>query len=383
MSEVHELSALERLRSKKTSAAVCHLIDQNGGWIPFDRYMELVLYDPELGYYSACDQQFGAGGDFVTAPVISDLFGQAIAGQLSRLIGQIPQAGVIEHGAGNGQLALQVLKELERVGRTDFTYRIVEKSPALRKRQQQVLGQQLPQWAGRIEWVDEQPDNFNGVVVANELLDALPIRRIRKFSGGYEEMGVVHHQGQLQCEFRLVHEQEILNRLEPLQLADGYLTEIGLEAERWVRSVASSISCGALLLIDYGYGRREFYHPQRSDGTFLCYFRHTAADNPLILPGLQDLTAHVDFTAIAEAGEAGGMHFSGFTSQAQFLLASEVVERLGLGDGESMEHLQQIAGLKQLLHPGGMGEVFKIIGFTSAADNPIDWGRARSLAHTL
>lgn len=331
-----------------------------GGWIPFARYMELVLYAPGLGYYVAGARKLGAGGDFVTAPEISALFGRALAQQVAQIL-EHAGGGVLELGAGSGKLAAVLLAELARLGRVPRRYRILEISPELRERQRAALASEVPALLDRVEWLDALPAQVTGVVLGNEVLDAVPVHAVAWREQGVFERGVALEGENFGWDERPAGAQ-LRAAAEAIRVAPPYLSEIGLTAQALVFSLARRLQRGAMLFIDYGFGRAEFYHPQRSDGTLMCHYRHRAHDDPFRLPGLQDITAHVDFTAIARSGERAGLQLLGYATQAQFLLNCGITALLGETPAEdAAAWLPRTAAVQRLLSPAEMGELFKVV----------------------
>lgn len=344
-------------------------MEGNGGCIPFDRYMELALYAPGLGYYSNGLRKFGEAGDFVTAPEISPLFGGCIAGQCLEVMDQIGECDILEFGAGSGRLAADILTGLDRLGHLPRRYCILELSAALRQRQQALLEQELPHLAGRVQWLDGLPERFSGVLIANEVIDAMPVQRFRLSEQSVQEQFLRWDGDRLQFLWDEPQTQGLAQAVERLRahhgLPPGYESEINLRARAWIGELASCLRQGLVLLIDYGYSGREFYHPQRDRGTLICHYRHRVHDDPFILPGLQDITANVDFTALAEAGETAGFERIAFTSQAWFLLGGGLERLLAQLPGfeqDPRRHLSQLQAVKRLTLPNEMGERFKVLG---------------------
>ena len=331
-------------------------IAASGGWISFARYMELALYTPGLGYYSADSAKFGGGGDFVTAPQLSPLFGRVLARQLAEVLRQ-SGGGVLELGAGNGLLAEQVLGEFRALG-LEVPYSILEVSGHLRARQQQAL----QPFAGKVRWLDALPERFAGVIFGNEVLVALPVHLIHWTKDGPLERGVAVRAGSLAWADRPIADPVLGGRARALELPAGYLSEINLAAPALIKTLAERLYAGLLLFIDYGFGRGEYYHPQRHMGTLRAHYRHHALDDPFYLPGLCDLTAHVDFTAVADAGLEAGLDVCGYATQAHFLLAGGITALLAETSADSAaDYLPLSAGVQKLLSPAEMGELFKVI----------------------
>lgn len=342
--------------SARVAAHIAAEIERSGGWLPFDRYMQQVLYAPELGYYAAGARKFGdsaAGGDFVTAPEISPLFAQALAQQLVQLFEQVP-ARIVEFGAGSGALASDLIAALVDLDVTLERYSIVEVSSDLVDRQQQRLQ------STAVEWLAAPPTKFEGVMLANEVLDVMPVKLFVKRGGVTFERGVVVNNGSFAFEERRA-DTELDAAVTAIEaehgpLPDGYASEVNLIAESWMRSSAQWLARGALLVIDYGFPGREYYHPQRLMGTIMCHFRHHAHGDPFWFPGLNDLTAHVDFSAMAQAAHAAGLDVLGYTSQARFLLNCGVLDQL-----RAAHSPQRTSGAQRLLSEAEMGELFKVL----------------------
>ncbi len=394
-----------------------------GGWISFAEYMSLALYAPGLGYYSAGARKFGAEGDFVTAPELTPLFGRAMAGQAAEVLGACA-GDILELGAGSGRLAVDMLQELDRLGCLPGRYYILEVSPDLRQRQQARLAEELPHLLDKVSWLERLPERFAGFIVANEVLDALPVHLVHWHEGKLFERGCVfdvergfgwqdkpQEAGSLYATARCLPEQ-----------GDDYQSEINLAAPALISSLAECMVQGLMVFIDYGFPRAEYYHPDRDQGTLMCHYRHAAFDGPFVYPGLVDITAHVDFTAVADAGLDAGLDVVGYTTQAHFLINCGVLELLrphtsngsasiGLagvapsspalppggegstypspsgrgarGAGASLEegddnvlvatpasadYLRQSAAVQKLIQPSEMGELFKVIGLAKGLD---------------
>jgi SAM-dependent MidA family methyltransferase len=362
----------ERALSQHLTDLICAEIDRAGGAMPFARFMELALYAPELGYYSAGKHKFGAAGDFVTAPELGPVFAQCVARQCAQILGALPHADMLEAGAGSGALAVQLLLELERLGQLPAHYFILEISSALRARQQALFTDQAAHLLERVHWLDTLPPaGFRGIVLGNELLDAMPVERFHITAQGGLQMQV-GWQGNRFVWLEAPAHDALQDRLAALDLPADYISEIGLAAEGWVRSVADILELGVLLLVDYGFPRSEFYHPQRASGTLMCHYRHRAHADPLIRVGLQDITAHVDFSAMAQAGTESGLKLLGYNSQALFLLAcglEDIATRIDPADTRA--HLDFTNQIKKLTLPHEMGELFKVIAMGRGIDTPL------------
>jgi len=361
--------------AQQHSQQLCELIQQDislqGGWIPFSRFMELALYAPGLGYYSAGASKFGAAGDFITAPEISPLFGRTLARQVADIM-QLSTPQILELGAGSGKLALDILTELERLGQLPDSYSILEVSADLRERQQTLLQKHVPQLVGRVHWLDTLPAQISGAVIANEVLDALPVHLVRWSDARVFERGVVNQGNNFNWKERLPETPALLELAQQISVPDGYLSEISLTARGLVSTLCERLSCGALLCIDYGFGSREYYHPQRSSGTLMCHYRHHAHDNPFFLVGLQDITAHVDFTAVAESAIDQGANLLGYTSQAHFLMNGGITDFISQVSPDNLrEYLPLSAQIQKLTSPAEMGELFKVIALGKGIDAPL------------
>jgi SAM-dependent MidA family methyltransferase len=331
-------------------------IVQAGNWISFARFMELALYAPGLGYYAGGSAKLGAPGDFVTAPELGTLFARSLARQVADLLE--PGAAILEFGAGSGALARALLDELGRIDAGAPEYLIVEPSAELAERQQAHLGT-------RARWLTRLPERFRGVVIANEVADAMPVHALVWTGEEIFERGVCLADGRLAWSERpaagsvLAAACSLRVELPP---CGRYESEIGLAARAWMRSVADMLESGAALIVDYGFPEREYYHPQRSMGTLMCHYRHRAHGDPFWLPGLQDITTHVDFSALAAAAVEGGLALLGYTTQAQFLVNCGITDLLASTDAADTARYAPLANeAKLLLSPAEMGELFKVL----------------------
>ncbi len=354
-------------------------IDAAGGWIGFDRYLQHALYEPGLGYYSGPNRVFGAEGDFVTAPEMSSLFGGCVAVQCAQWLDEVG-GGIVEFGAGSGALAAQVLSTLRDADSLPDSYAIVELSAPLRERQRRTIDAAGPGLLERVRWLDELPERIEGVVLANEVLDAMPVRVFRCAGADVLERGVTRvgddalgwAERAADPRFAaLVHERlreawsvYAGERIEVLREAAPYVSEIGEQAEAWVQTVGSRLARGAMLLIDYGFPRHELYHPQRDGGTLRCHFRHRSHDDPFLWPGLQDVTAHVDFSAVGDAAARAGLELLGFQSQARFLLDCGLLDACAAIPRDDLRAwTRETHAVQRLLSEAEMGELFKAIAF--------------------
>jgi SAM-dependent MidA family methyltransferase len=346
-------------------------IEQQGGWISFADYMQQALYTPHLGYYSGGGNKFGIGGDFVTAPQISPLFAQAIANQLAPVLLETGGA-ILELGAGTGRLAQGLLRALHTQHQLLPHYYILEVSANLRMRQQESLQAGLPaELYARVQWLDRLPEQFTGVVIGNEVLDAIPVQLVEWHGGRWLERGVGYEHGFV-WQTRPLQNEAGVAHIDAAQLPEGYLTEINPAAQGLIASLAAMLQQGLILLPDYGFSTREYYHPQRNQGTLMCHYQHYAHDDPLRYPGLQDITAHVDFTAMAETALAHGLDCAGYTNQAQFLINCGILQLLQqINPEDSAHYLPQVAAVQKLLSPAEMGELFKVLALSKGISLPL------------
>lgn len=356
--------------SQRVTAHLQTLIREAGGWIPFARFMEAALYAPGLGYYAAGAMKFGAAGDFVTAPELTPLFGRTLAHAIAPVLADSPEwdktrGDILELGAGSGKLALDVLGELERLDALPARYAILEVSADLRARQQARIAQERPDLTHRVHWLDALPAAFEGVVLGNEVFDALPVELLHWTASGPQAHGVVQQGEGFAWQDRPIDDPALRTRAEALDLAPGYLSEISLAADALIAALAHSLQRGLILLIDYGFSAGEYYHPQRHMGTLRAHYRHHALDDPFYLPGLCDLTAHVDFSALARAGMEAGLDLAGYASQASFLLNAGLTELLmQTPPTDAAAFLPQSNAVQRLVSPAEMGDLFKVIALT-------------------
>ena len=358
------------------------------GRIGFDDFMRMALYEPELGYYAGDAHKFGRydhdGSDFITAPELSPLFAQACAQQVAEVLRQSAPA-LLEFGAGSGRLAADLLNAL---GDACASYAIVELSASLRARQRALIEREAPAHAHKVQWLDALPARFDGGVIGNEVLDAMPVRLIERVDGAWVERCVAEADGRFVWTRRTLDAAALAALAECIPeahaLPNGYVTEWPVEAAAFAATVARMLGRGGALFIDYGFPAAEFYHPHRAAGTLMCHVRHRAHDDPFWHPGLQDITAHVDFSSIAHAAVDAGAEFAGYTTQARFLMNCGIVELLGqAGAPGSLPYAQATSAMLKLLAESEMGELFKVIGFARGLDTP--WlGFARGdKGHTL
>ena len=377
-----DADALEH--SARVLGFVRELIASSGGWISFADYMNVVLYAPGLGYYAAGARKFGAAGDFVTAPELTPLFGRTLATSVASVLKET-QADVIELGPGSGRLAADVLEALATLDLLPGRYRLLEVSPELRARQQTLLERRIPALMDRVEWIDALPRRWRGVVLANEVLDAVPPHVIVHAQDGWHERGVASGDEALVLEDQPIASSALLaSAQQRFPASVPYVSELNPASEALVRSLAATCEQGALLLIDYGYPANEYYHRERSAGTVMAHYRHHAIADPLFLPGLCDITAHVDFSAIAEAGVDAGMEVAGFTTQAAFLLETGIADRLtAVSDPRSVDYLRAAAAVNRLVSPADMGERFKVLALEQGLASGVPGFARHDQSHRL
>ncbi|MDQ6916606.1 MAG: class I SAM-dependent methyltransferase [Pseudomonadota bacterium] len=375
-----------RAHSALVVAHIERMIAASGGWISFADYMGAALYAPGLGYYVAGARKFGSCGDFVTAPELSALFGQALAAQIAELISELPNSAVIELGPGTGRLAADLLSALRERAVVPERYCLLEVSPDLRARQREQLQRHVPELLPRVEWIDVLPQRWRGALVANEMLDAIAPHLIARRGGAWYERGVeLGAGGNLRFGDRALSKGALRDAAMMCFPDEGdYLSEINPAAQALVRSLALRCDAGALLLLDYGFPASEYYHPQRTGGTLVAHYRHRVVDDPFFLPGLADLTAHVDFSAIARAGVAGGMAIAGYATQARFLVNCGILDALARrGDPRSVAYIREAAAVQKLLSPAEMGEFFKVLAMSKGVDIDLIGFRDGDQSHRL
>ncbi len=387
------LSAEEEEHSRAVSALIRERVAAAGGWIPFERFMELALYAPGLGYYSAGSVKLGPGGDFVTAPEVSDLFSRCVARQCAPMLAG--DGEILELGAGTGRMAAAILENLASLGKLPARYAILEVSADLAERQRQRLGKLPREIRQRAVWLERLPERpINGVILANEVLDALPCRRFTLRGGAARELGVAaedepaSERGSGFVEREAAADEELssaaaaLLRDLPAPLPDGYTSEICLRVAPWIAGVAACLGQGLMLMFDYGLPRAHYYHPQRTAGTLRCHFKQRAHDDPYSNIGVQDITAWVDFTRVAEAAVDCGLDVSGFCTQAAFLLGTGV-EQFVAESTDTVERARLAGEARRLLLPGEMGEAFKVMALTRECDVPLEGFALQDLRRSL
>jgi SAM-dependent MidA family methyltransferase len=383
---------LNDLQTRHLARVHEYLVEQiaAAGWLSFERFMDIALYAPGLGYYSAGAHKLGADGDFTTAPEVSRLFGACVARQCAEVLSAVGTGDILELGAGSGRLAADILLRLDTLGVLPESYCILDLSADLRERQRRYFARYLPpHLQSRVQWLDQPPrESFDGLVLANEVLDALPVARFRWYADRVEELGVVIDDGRFAWEARPASPAlaDACRRLSKAGGAwdDGYVSECCPRLTAWTHSVTRSLRRGAALWFDYGLPRSQYYLPERHEGTLLCHFRQRAHGDPLLNPGLQDITAWVDFTLLAEASGAAGFTLSGFTTQSYFLAGlgiDQEMQIMAAGDDTQFARLANQA--RQLMLPGEMGERFKAMAWLRNLDLPLAGFALRDLRHTL
>ena len=374
--------------SQRVTEHIRSVVESHAGWIDFARYMDRVLYAPGLGYYAAGATKFGADGDFVTAPEISPLFGRTLALQIAPMLREL-QGELMELGAGSGALAVHMLLELERQHALPAKYYILELSADLQARQLQRLATQAPHLLERVSWLDALPASFAGVIVGNEVLDALPVHCVQWQADKIHERGVTWNGTQFEWALRERREGPLWQAAQSLPIDNGipdapYTSEISFAAPALIHALATMLVWGAMIFIDYGFPRREYYHPQRHMGTLRAHYRHHALDDPFFLPGLCDITAHVDFSALAQAAVRSGLTLAGYTSQANFLMNAGIADLLmQTSPAHAADYLPQANTVQRLVSPAEMGELFKVIAFTREFDFPCAGFAHGDRSHTL
>lgn len=361
---------IAKAHSDKLLALIQAEIADNGP-MSFQRYMDLALYANELGYYTAGAHKFGRAGDFVTAPEISSLFSRCVAKQCQQVLASLDSADMLELGAGSGVMALHLLEELERQQALPAHYYILEVSPDLQQRQRLLFAEKRPDLLEKVSWLHALPATpFNGVIVANEVMDAMPVHLFH-VGEGVQELCIDHGKQGLHFTVQPTKQKLLIESVNALgvDFAPGYQSEINLLLPAWIQSLSECLAKGLILLIDYGFPRHEYYHPDRHRGTVMCHYQHHAHDNPLIWPGIQDITAHVDFTAVAETAVNAGLAVSGFTHQAAFLINCKIAQMLEIVD--EVERFQLSQQVKTLTLPSEMGELFKAIALTKNFDDTL------------
>jgi len=338
-----------------------------GGKITFARYMELALYEPGLGYYSGHLRKFGPDGDFVTAPEISPLFSQCIAKQCAQVLIDMDHRTIFEFGAGTGKMAADILITLEKFDCLPDQYLIMEISADLQARQKSLINERCPHLVSRVKWLSKLPtQKITGVILGNEILDAMPVHQFYFNKDVVQEYYVVEEKAQFTCQ---LGSPSIDFDTSPYRGLENYTSEINFNIQPWFNSINDLLQQGLVLLIDYGFPQNEYYHPERHMGTIMCHYQHHSHTDPLILCGLQDITAHVNFSAVADAARNIGFNLAGYTNQANFLINCGITELLQ--QLPTQEHYTMAQGLKQLMLPSEMGELFKAIALSKGLAKPL------------
>jgi len=375
MQPQHKLLLPEPDAASKTHSAVVadyirNKITDAGGRISFAEYMHLALYAPGLGYYSAGTTKFGQAGDFITAPEVSPVFGSVLARQCAAVLAQVDNPSILEFGAGSGRLAIDILRKLAELDALPDSYLILEVSADLARRQASLLRDEIPEFFERVKWLDQLPQEFAGVIVANEVLDALPVERFVRKADGVAQLCVAVEDGDFVVEEREAPEYlraAVAAIEEDLQkpLPEAYVSEVCTAAPQWIASIAGALRHGMVLLLDYGVSRRDYYAEERVGGWLRCHFRHHAHQDPFVLPGIQDLTAWVDFSLVAAAAVDNGLDVVGFVPQAQFLIGGGLdLELADFSELPAKAQIELSGQVKLLTLPGEMGENFKCLGLS-------------------
>jgi SAM-dependent MidA family methyltransferase len=390
--ELPPLSTDEAAHSASLERRLRAAIERAGGWIGFAQFMRMALYEPGLGYYSAGARKFGPSGDFVTAPEVAPVFSRCVAVQCAEVLRALgPSAVVLELGAGSGAMAGAVLVELERREALPWEYWILDVSAELRERQRETVATTAPHLLARVRWLDTLPDvPFDGVVLGNEVLDALPVERFAVRRGEVYAVGVgLGADAGLQLQERpagraLLEDVRHLESDTGTALPDGYVSEVNTGLGPWLEAVVAPLRRGVVLFVDYGLPRREYYAAERSRGTLLCHFRHRFHEDALARVGLQDITAWVDFTSVAEAARDAGLELAGFTTQAHFLIGCGLEEFIANVAGlDLVERVNLSRQAMVLTLPGEMGERFKVIALAKGYDAPLRGFAVRDLRRAL
>ena len=366
------------IHSGKLIECIKAAMREQGGLLSFDEYMKLALYEPGLGYYSAGSRKFGSDGDFVTAPELSPIFSQCLANQCEQILNELGTGTILELGAGTGAMARDILLQLEKLNSLPDKYLILEVSADLKQRQQDNLKETIPHLIDRVVWLDSLPEaGVSGVILANEVLDALPVKRFKKSVTGFKEMKVGLGDNQFiwvdsEVEDKLLKSLEGLEDNLSTSFPENYISEINTQLEQWLNGLEEVLNKGVMLFIDYGYSAAEYYHPERMDGSLLCHYRHRVHADPFYNPGLQDITSSANYTAVAECADSIGLHVSGYTNQTYFLFGCGLEELLTDMNQLDIKAQTKIAQQVRILTmPEEMGERFKVMALTKAYDHAL------------
>ncbi|MES2637652.1 MAG: SAM-dependent methyltransferase [Pseudomonadota bacterium] len=379
--------ASAQIRSQELVTLIQQKINDAGGWIDFATFMHMALYTPGLGYYSGGSVKFAhsvkGGGDFITAPQISPLFARTLAKQAAKILAET-QGSILELGAGTGKLAADLLLELQQLNQLTARYYILEVSDYLRQIQLETMQALLPaDLLDHVVWIDTLPTDFVGLIVGNEVLDAIPVHLIYHSQQAWLERGVSFEHAFIWQDKPLTY-VDLIKEITTHPLPNGYLTEVCPAANGLIASLAQSLKQGVILMLDYGFGAAEYYHPQRNSGTLMCHYQHQAHADPLIYVGLQDVTAHVNFTAIAETALANGLSLAGYCNQASFLINCGILEALAeTSPNDITTYIPLASAVQKLLSPAEMGELFKVIAFSKGIANELIGFKNGEKAHML
>ncbi|QQS16892.1 MAG: SAM-dependent methyltransferase [Neisseriales bacterium] len=367
-----EVTASEKVASGKLQQHIANAIKNHGGWIPFSHYMDMALYYPNLGYYMRHNQRFDLLGDYTTAPELTAYFAKILARQVAEILPYCNHT-LYEFGAGSGSLAWHLLRELDSMGTMPKAYYILDISPALIRTQQAKLQCYIDQQQPRVQWIQQLPAQVTGLLIGNELLDAMPCELIYWAESSVLRRGIQLYENRFEWADQPIADAWLAQYARALWPGKSYLSEVSLAQRAWLMDIAKRLTKGAVLLIDYGFPQREYYHPQRIHGTLLGHYKQHVIDNPLFQPGLVDLTAHVNFTAIAETAIAQGLTLVGYTTQANFLINGGI-----LGDLADLKHVsssghyfEEVSAIQRLLSDAEMGDLFKVIGLSK--NIPTTW----------
>jgi len=379
---------LAQQHSEKLITLIKSEIDKNNGAISFSRYMELALYAPGLGYYAAGSTKLGEEGDFITAPEITPLFSLALANAILPALNK--DDIILEVGAGRGRMAADILVYLKQQNKLPREYWILELSADLRQRQRTTIEETVPELLEKVRWLDELPENFSGIVLANELLDAMPVQLFQKTEDDINDVNVTWLNNKFEFQVKSSFDARLISRVKDIEselnreFNAGYISEINFAAEDWIKSIAERLQQGIIVLLDYGFPRHEYYHEQRNQGTLMCHYRHRTHPDAFVYPGLQDITAHVDFTSMADAALDANLQVIGYTNQVSFLMGAGLLELADLeNESDTKQQMETASQIKKLTLPHEMGELFKVIGFSKNCDVALPAFEFRDMRESL